>query len=50
MYEWLPAFLNTTISPYEGYDSSIHPPIAAVFEAAAFRIVHSYVSPAIFRR
>ena len=50
MYEWLPAFLNENIPPYEGYKNLVQPSISALFEAAAFRIGHSHVPPAIYTR
>ncbi len=40
--EFLPALLgNNTLTPYEGYDSSVDPTIATEFSTAAFRFGHS---------
>ena len=37
MYEYLPAFLGTEVSPYSGYNPDTHPGISHVFQSAAFR-------------
>merc|ERR1719225_1781264 len=50
MYEYLPAFLGTDISPYPGYSPDTHPGISHVFQSAAFRFGHSMIPPGIYRR
>ena len=37
VYEYLPSFLGTSLSPYAGYKPDIHPGISHVFQSAAFR-------------
>lgn len=50
VYEYLPAFLGTSLPPYEGYKQDIHPGIGHIFQAAAFRFGHTMIPPGIYRR
>lgn len=64
--DWLPVFIpralaqfNGTVPPYEsnpgyssysGYNPSINPQIAHIFQSAAMRFGHTIVTPGIWRR
>ncbi|ELU01203.1 hypothetical protein CAPTEDRAFT_159209 [Capitella teleta] len=50
MYDWIPAWLGTEVSEYKGYNPSVHPGIAHVFQSAAMRFGHTLVPPAVYRR
>ncbi|XP_016945189.3 dual oxidase [Drosophila suzukii] len=50
VYEYLPAFLGTSLPPYDGYKQDIHPGIGHIFQAAAFRFGHTMIPPGIYRR
>ena len=48
--EFLPVLLgHNALSPYQGYDASIHAGIANVFSSAAYRLGHSALSPQLQR-
>ncbi|XP_040165408.1 dual oxidase [Anopheles arabiensis] len=49
-YEYLPAFLDKEIPPYDGYKADTHPGVSHMFQAAAFRFGHSLIPPGLFRR
>ena len=46
--EWLPA-MGVNLSPYEGYDPTVHPQLSNVFTAAAFRVGHTLLNSNIRR-
>lgn len=50
LYEYLPAFLDEKIPPYEGYKQEVHPGITHAFQSAAFRFGHSLIPPGLYRR
>ena len=50
MYEWLPALLGEDVDDYVGYSNLVTPSVTVAFEAAAFRIGHSHIAPAIYAR
>lgn len=50
MYEWLPVFLGEHVPSYTNYSNLVTPSVTVTFEAAAFRIGHSHIAPAIFAR
>ena len=50
MYEWLPVFLGEEIPSYSNYSNLVTPSVTVTFEAAAFRIGHSHIAPAVFAR
>lgn len=50
LYEYLPAFLGSELSPYSGYKKDTHPGVGHIFQAAAFRFGHSLIPPGIYRR
>jgi len=50
MYEYLPAFLNEDLPPYEGFKPDMHPGITHVFQSAAFRFGHTLIPPGIYTR
>ncbi|GAV07211.1 hypothetical protein RvY_17080-2 [Ramazzottius varieornatus] len=50
LYEYLPAFLDIQVAPYNGYQADIHPGISDVFQAAAFRFGHTQIPAGIFVR
>ncbi|OQV13223.1 Dual oxidase [Hypsibius exemplaris] len=50
LYEYLPAFLDVPIEAYRGYQADIHPGVADVFQAAAFRFGHTQIPAGIYVR
>lgn len=50
VYEYLPALLETNVSPYKGYNPDMHPGVSHIFQAAAFRFGHSLIPPGIYMR
>lgn len=50
MYEFVPAFIDEEIPPYDRYRPDIHPGISHVFQSAAFRFGHTLVPPGLYRR
>ncbi|MEL6391121.1 MAG: peroxidase family protein, partial [Bacteroidota bacterium] len=46
--EWLPA-MGVILDPYTGYDPEVHPQLANVFSAAAFRMGHTLLNGNIRR-
>lgn len=49
-YEYLPALLGEELGEYIGYKEQVHPGIAHVFQAAAFRFGHTMIPPGLYRR
>ncbi|XP_014272610.1 dual oxidase [Halyomorpha halys] len=49
-YEYLPAFINRQLPPYQGYRLDTHPGISHVFQSAAFRFGHTLIPPGIYIR
>lgn len=49
-YEYLPAFMDVKLPPYEGYKQDVHPGISHVFQSAAFRFGHTMIPPGLYRR
>ncbi|XP_072881154.1 dual oxidase 2-like [Hemitrygon akajei] len=49
-YEWLPAFIGGSVSPYRGYKKYIDPSISPEFQAAAIRIMNSLVPAGVYMR
>lgn len=50
MYEFVPAFIDEEVPPYDRYRPDIHPGISHVFQSAAFRFGHTLVPPGLYRR
>jgi dual oxidase len=50
MYEWLPAWLGVEPEKYKGYDPTINPQVAVIFQSAAMRFGHTLVPPGVYRR
>ncbi len=46
--EWLPV-MGVRLRPYSGYDATVHPQLANVFTAAAFRLGHTLLNGNIIR-
>lgn len=49
-YEYLPAFMDAKLPPYEGYKQDVHPGVSHVFQSAAFRFGHTLIPPGLYRR
>ena len=56
MYEWLPLVVHNSterideLYNYEGYKDFVNPQISHVFQTAAMRIGHTFVTPGVHRR
>jgi dual oxidase len=59
LYEWLPLFVSNTtadyakldpMTGYTGYRDTVNPQVSHVFQSAAMRIGHTFVTPGVYRR
>uniref|UniRef100_A0A4W3I6Q5 NAD(P)H oxidase (H2O2-forming) n=1 Tax=Callorhinchus milii TaxID=7868 RepID=A0A4W3I6Q5_CALMI len=50
LYEWLPAYLGTNVSNYNGYKKFVDPGISPGFQAAAMRFGATMVPPGVYMR
>ncbi|KAK2164701.1 hypothetical protein LSH36_60g05053 [Paralvinella palmiformis] len=48
--DWLPQWLGKELEPYSGYNPTVHPGVAHVFQSAAMRFGHTMVPPGVYRR
>ena len=49
-YDFLPAYLGSSVPNYTGYDGTIDPRVSHVFQSAAMRFGHTLVTAGVYRR